>query len=79
VDYKGAPTSLEEIENLDRDLLRPEDVAAYLHTGQYTINCASKAGLLPWAYNLGKRTVIPKEAFIHYHRYGAVIKGKGDP
>lgn len=70
MDSKGRPTTLEEIEALPSDTLRPCDVAAYLHTDQYSVNCASKAGLLPWAYQLGSRTIIPKEAFIHFHKYG---------
>ena len=67
---RGIPTTLEEIEALPKNILCPEDVCGYLECDKYSINCASKAGQLPFAYQKGTRTVIPKEAFLNYHRYG---------
>ena len=52
--------TLEEIEALPRNTLRPADVAPYLNACRQTINVAARDGLLPWAYKLGSRTVIPK-------------------
>jgi len=69
------PATLEEIEALDEDILSTWQVTKYLKTNENTINCEAKAGLLPWAYKLGSRTVIPKMAFINYHRYGQVSCG----
>lgn len=69
------PKSLEEIEALEEDILSPWHVCKYLKTGEQTINCAVKAGLIPWAYLLGSRVVIPKKAFVNYHRYGQVLAG----
>jgi len=69
------PTTLEEIEALNADVLYPWQITKYLNANEDTINCAAKAGLLPWAYKLGSRTVIPKKAFINYHRYGQVSAG----
>ncbi len=66
----GIPETLEEIAALEVNTLRPVDVATYLHACPNTISAQAKLGLLPWAYKLGSRTVIPKEAFVHYHRYG---------
>jgi len=65
--------TLEEIEALPRNTLRPADVAPYLNACRQTINIAARDGLLPWAYKLGSRTVIPKEAFVSYHRHGQVV------
>jgi len=69
------PTTLEEIEAIDEDVLYPWQVIKYLNTTEDTINCSAKAGLLPWAYKLGTRTVIPKKAFLNYHKYGQVSCG----
>lgn len=67
---RGLPTNLEEIAALPKNILCPEDVCGYLECDKYSINCASKAGTLPWAYQQGSKTRIPKEAFINWHRYG---------
>jgi len=67
---KGQATTLDEIAAIPKNILTPEDVCAYMGCNQYNINCASKAGTLPWAYQLGARTLIPKEAFLYHHRYG---------
>jgi excisionase family DNA binding protein len=63
--------TLTEIEALGKNILTPSDVAAYLDMSQYTINLACKAGQLPWAYMVGTRCKIPKEAFVNWHRYGS--------
>lgn len=72
----GIAETLAEIEALETNTLRPVDVATYLHSCPNTISNAAKLGLLPWAYKLGTRTVIPKEAFIFYHKYGQVFKDR---
>jgi len=66
----GQPTTLAEIEALPKNRLTPDDVFVYLGCNRQNINLASKAGTLPWAYQMGSRTIIPKEAFVNYHRYG---------
>lgn len=68
-----APTTLEEIEAIDKEMLTPADVATYLGSTQNTINNSAEKKLLPWAYKLGNRTMIPKAAFIHCHRFGRVV------
>ena len=65
--------TLKEIEQIDKEMLIPADVATFLGCGTHNINCACKAGTLPWAYMVGTRCKIPKEAFVHYHRYGAAL------
>jgi len=67
--------TLEDIEAIPKNMLTPADVAGYLECAPYSINCAAKAGQLPFAYMLGTRVKIPKEAFINYHRYGATLSG----
>lgn len=74
MDSIARPTTLEDIESLDKDILVPADVAEYLGVKQHSINCASKAGTLPWAYQMGSRTLIPKQAFVQWHRTGAVVR-----
>ena len=69
------PTTLEEIEALEQDVLYPWQIIKYLNTVEATVNCSAKAGTLPWAYKLGKRTVIPKRAFVNYHKFGQVSCG----
>ena len=69
------PATLEEIEAIDDDVLSPWQVVKYLKSNEQTINCAAKAGLLPWAYKLGTRTIIPKKAFVNYHKYGQCSAG----
>ena len=74
---KGQPTTLSEIEALDKNTLTPTDVAAYLRVNPYSINCACKAGTLPWAYQMGSNTIIPREAFVRYHKYGSAVRDVG--
>ena len=64
---KGKPNTLEEIEAIPKNVLIPEDVAAFLGVDKYSINLASKAGTLPWAYTMGSRCFIPKDAFCNFH------------
>jgi len=71
------PITLEDIENLPKEVLNPADVAGYLKMSQQSINCAATAGQLPWAYKANSRTIIPKRAFVHYHRYGQVMAKGG--
>lgn len=70
MDSNGRPDTLEEIEALEKNTLCPADVAPFLKVSQYSINCASKAGTLPWAYQMGTKTIIPKDAFVYCHKYG---------
>jgi len=71
----GKPETLEEIEAIPKNTLTPADVCGYLGVTQYSVNLASKAGTLPYAYQMGSRTIIPKDAFVFFHRYGnAIIK-----
>ena len=69
------PTTLEEIEAVEGDVLYTWQVVKYLKSSEDKINCAAKAGLLPWAYKIESRTVIPKRAFVNYHKYGQVSCG----
>ena len=74
---KSANMSLEDIEALPKNTLTPADVAGYLGMNPYNINCACKAGTVPWAFQVKSRTVISKSAFVHWMRYGAVVKDVG--
>ena len=65
--------TLADLEAITGETLKTADVAAYLNACPNTINNAAKMGVLPWAYKLGSRTIIPKDAFIHYHKYGQVL------
>ena len=67
---RGQATTLEEIEAIPKNTLTPEDVAGYIGCNPYNINLSVKVGSIPWAYQIGNRTVIPKEAFLRFHRYG---------
>jgi hypothetical protein len=71
---KQYPRTLREIEALEEEVLCPQHIVKFLGSNENTINCSAEAGKLPWAYKLGSRTVIPKEAFIHWHKYGAVLR-----
>jgi len=67
---KGQATTLTEIEAIEKNMLTPADVCAFLGVDKFSINCASKNGTLPWAIQMGSRTIISKEAFLHWSKYG---------
>ena len=67
---RGQADTLDEIAGMPKNILTPEDVCGYLECDKYSINLACKAGTLPWAYLKGSRVIIPKEAFVWWHRYG---------
>ena len=70
------PLKIEDIESLPVINLVPAIVAFFEKCFQYNINLAAKNGDLPYGFIRGNRCVIPKEAYVHYHRYGAVQTNK---
>jgi len=73
MDEKGRPTTIEEVEAIPRNTLLPKHIARVLNCDPYLINCACKAGTLPWAVQMKSRTVISKEAFIFWYKYGSPV------
>ncbi len=68
--------TLADIEALDKETLTVAEVAKYLGVFPQCLREGIRAGV-PWGYVLGKASfVIPKQAFVSYHKYGAVIQIK---
>ena len=66
--------TLEDIENIEGDFLTVTEVSEHLAVHPQYIRVAIRNGV-PWGYVLGKcKFVIPKQAFVSFHKYGAVIK-----
>ena len=58
---------LDRIEQLDKDMLVPTDIAKYLGCSAYTINVATENGKNPFPFpiiRMGRRVRIPKAPFI---------------
>lgn len=65
--------TLEQLERMEGDFLKVADVAEYLCKRTDTIHQSIRNGV-PWAYVIGNSTyMIPKRAFVNYHRYGGMI------
>ena len=69
------PTTLEEVGNVEGEVLYPWHIVKILKTTENTLNCAAKAGNLPYGHVIEGRTVIFKRAFLHYCLYGQVSCG----
>jgi hypothetical protein len=70
------PLTIDDIEALPVINLVPRIVAFYEKCYQYNINLSMKNGELPYAHPRGNRCVIPKDAYVHFRRYGAVLTDK---
>ena len=72
--------TLEELEKMDCEFLDIPTIASYLggeHMLQPLRETIRKG--VPWAYVVGKaKFVIPRRAFINYHKYGNAVVVKGD-
>lgn len=63
--------TIREVEALEREVLRPADVAAVLGIHPQCINEMAKAGTLPFPYiRSGNRTKIPKAGFLRWMQGG---------
>ncbi len=61
------PKTLEEIEALPREMLKPADIAGYLGCKPYAINVRAKKHQHPFPFPvvlLGNRVKIPKTPFL---------------
>jgi len=68
--------TLDEIAAIDKEFLTPKEVAPYLGVEPYSINNTLKhGGVIPWAYRIGTRAIIPKTRFVMYHS-GVDMKGE---
>ena len=66
--------TLSEIEAIDKEFLSPSEVAEYLHKKPQGVRVSMRKGV-PWGYVMEEATfIIPKQAFVNYHKYGAVIQ-----
>ena len=68
---------LEDIESMGVEFLDVQTVADYLGMGNQPqpLREAIRKGV-PWGYVIGKaKFVIPRRAFVSYHKKGAVAKG----
>lgn len=66
--------TLEQIEALDKEFLSISDVSEYLGKVPQGVRVSIRAGV-PWGYVMESSTfIIPRRAFVNYHKYGAVIR-----
>jgi len=62
--------TLDEIESMPGEFISTAVAAQYMQSTPNTVNTSIALGLFPFAYKAGKRNMIPKRAFVNFHRYG---------
>lgn len=70
--------TLNEIEELDKEMLTPQDVSAYLQVDPMTIRIQARESpdMLGFPVIVCKsRVKIPKAGFVHYCKYGRSVLG----
>lgn len=65
--------TLEDIEKMDTEFLDIPTVAEYLGKNPQPVRQSIRNGV-PWGYVMGNADFrIPRQAFVNYHKYGAVV------
>lgn len=68
--------SLNDIEKMDCEFLSVFTVADYLGSKPQPVRELIRQGV-PWAYVIGKaKFVIPRRAFVSYHKFGGTVAEK---
>jgi hypothetical protein len=68
--------TLDDLEKTDGEFLDPMVVSEYLGCKPQPVRETIRNGI-PWGYVIGKaKFVIPRRAFVNYHRYGGVVGTK---
>lgn len=64
-------STIKELEQLDKEMLIPADIAPILGCATYTVNVAAHQGMLPFPHIiLGRRVKIPRRPFIEWLKTG---------
>lgn len=63
--------TIRELEQMEKEMLIPADIAPILGCATYTVNVAAHQGMLPFPHIiLGRRVKIPRGPFIEWMKTG---------